>query len=216
VNIKHILGGAALALACLAVPPVQAKATSSPAGVSARQLVEQGDARLKRAEVGPAILAFERARVLAPGSATDERLARARAQAGLEAEPSPPLVARLPLGWRTLGAAALLALFWVGLAGFYSVARRRWLVRAAVACGAVGLLLTASVGWEVLALRRVAIVTASTPVQVSPFRGAASEGAFRPGERVRVVGRYGDFVEVSDGGSRHGWVEAARVETITS
>jgi hypothetical protein len=51
---------------------------------------------------------------------------------------------------------------------------------------------------------------------VSPFAGAASEGAFRPGERVRMLGRFGDFVEITDDQSRRGWVESARVEAITS
>jgi hypothetical protein len=220
-NAKRGLVAAAIALTCVAAGASARAATAGkpPATVSARQLFDEGNALLSRGDAGHAIVAFERARVLSPAPAIVVALDRARAQAGLAPEPTPPVwaPARVPLPWRTVGAAALFALFWAGLIVWRRAGRAvGWWRAATLACGLAGLATAASVGWDVAALRHAAIVTAATPAQVSPFSGAASEGAFRPGERVRMLGRFGDFVHVSDGAGRTGWVESARVESITT
>jgi hypothetical protein len=216
-TIKRGLYAAIIALAIVTGTPAAHAATSPPRTVSARQLFEQGNALLARGETGPAILAFERARVLSPSPVIAEELGRARAQAGLEAEPTPSLLGWVPLAWRTAAAAGLLALFWAGLIAWRRArGAGRWLRATTIACGVLALAAATSVGWEVSSLRHAAIVTTATPARVSPFAGAASEGAFRPGDRVRTLGRFGNFVQVSDGKSRRGWVEAACVESIMS
>jgi hypothetical protein len=187
-------------------------------GWSAPLLYDLGNAYAEQGRVGPAVLSYERARVLAPRDADiAANLAYVRARAGLPTPPSPwyRIVASYlsPAAWTWLTVVAL----WMGMASLLSV--RRWHKRRLVPVGILALLVgvvgVAAVGVSDQNLRRAVVVeNKSAPVRISPFDSAASERSLSEGEVVAVFGRHGDFVHVRDGRGRTGWIKSTTVQTI--
>jgi hypothetical protein len=187
-------------------------------GWSAPLLYDLANAYAQEGRVGPAVLSYERARLLAPRDPDiAANLAYVRARAGLPSGPRAWYRVAAgylaPGSWTWLAAVAL----WIGAVSIFVA--HRWQVRKLVYAGAVALLLGAA---SIVALaaadattnRAVVVESKSAPVRVSPFDGAASESSLSEGEVVAVLGRHGDFVHVRDGRGRTGWVQSATVQAI--
>ncbi len=183
-------------------------------GYSAPLLYDLGNAYLRDGKPAPALLAYERARLLAPrDEAIATNLASARAALGVPVERSAidrfaRSLSMSTWAWVTAGA------FWLSLtlggAGLLSKRRRfRWSAGAALA------LAGAAVSGSALyiASRELdrGLVMAATPVLVSPFESAQSAFSLAPGEDVDLGRSRGDYVFVHDGRGRSGWVARVQV-----
>jgi tetratricopeptide (TPR) repeat protein len=187
-------------------------------GFSAPLLFNLGNAWLRLGKPGPAILAYERALVLEPRSASIEaNLAAAQQRAGLTPEVLGPWQAAAHYFsfdtylWAALGAVWVLCAALVMLC-LQRTARRigRLLILVAV------LTLCASADAAVLCWSDLSRAVVQTPVtlQLAPAASAAASGALREGEVVWLQDRYGgfDFVRTSDGHT--GWVGDQSVEAV--
>lgn len=186
-------------------------------GYSAPVLFNLGNAYLREHQPARALLAYERARLLAPRDpAIARNLAQAEAAAGVEHHSS--VAARLasPLSldeWTWLGTAA----FWLAVAAtagaFLQRRRRSWLRPFAVAAG-----LAASVSGAAIAVasrvENVGFVLEATPLLVSPFAGAESSSSLRPGAEVRIEHTHESFALVHDDAGHEGWIERSAVAPV--
>lgn len=187
-------------------------------GPTASRLFNLGNARFRNGEHGPAILAYERAALLAPRDPdilANLKLAR-KAATSHEEPPSrswwESVLHGLSLhewSWVTMAAAGLVVvavLAW-GLAGF----SRPWLKRSAVAALTCGIL-AGSAGGFALWFRRdetkLGIITAAQPdLRLSPFPTAASAGSPRTGVKVKLGDHSNGWVYVTVPGSNlSGWL----------
>ncbi|HEY1550851.1 MAG TPA: hypothetical protein VGG28_23640 [Kofleriaceae bacterium] len=167
---------------------------------------------------GLAILALERAHLLAPrDAAIGSELVRTREAAGI-AEPEQSRL-DAALGTLTSDEWALLALAGgvvaslgtIGLA--WSVRRRAAITTGLVGAAIAGLALTAAIA--VAPREREAIVVRSEPARIAPL--AAAEPAFTApeGETVEVEQTHGDYIYVRDG-DRAGWLPRDSVERVVA
>ena len=186
-------------------------------GYSAPLLYDLGNAYLRDGKPAPALLAYERARLLAPrDEAIATNLAAARAALGIPVERSAVerWAGSLSLdAWAWLAASA----FWltVGAAGAGGLWKRRrsfWHLGAAVT--AVGGLLAA--GGFAVASRELGrgLAMAAAPVLVSPFESAQSSFSLAPGEEVDVGRARDGYVFVRDARGRSGWAERVQVTPL--
>lgn len=186
-------------------------------GYSAPLLFDLGNAYLRDGQPTSAILAYERAQLLAPRDpAIAANLAGARSAAGVtDDRGSAARAAR----WLSLDEWTWLASggFWFGV-GALAVAwgwksRRPMFVTAAVgaalACGTS----LAAVGVDAQDLDR-GLVMKAAPVLVSPFETAQSDGALAAGTTIHLGQRHDGFVFVNDGHGRSGWIERALAEPV--
>lgn len=174
------------------------------------------DAYASNGQPGPAILAYERAHMIAPRDhAISTNLEQAREAAGVTA----PSASRINAVLATLStdewtwfaiAAAILACG--GVVAFAWSLRGR----AARAVAIVGILasafaMTAAVG--VAPAANEAVIVRGETARIAPT--AAAEAAFTApaGENVRIEQRRGDFVYVRDG-DRSGWLPSSAVERV--
>ncbi len=203
------------------------EAVLAAGGPRAAVLYNLGNSYQKLGQYGPAILAYERARLLTP-RAPDllANLAAARKTAAAFEEPGPhPRVAaalnyfsRNEWSWLVAGAAILLGSL-VFVSGSMPLPRR-WLCQAAgVAAGLAVLAIVA--GSAALYLRRDEanngiVLSANASVHLSPFETAESLGTPGPGRLVHIRGRSGAFhyVEVP-GTNLRGWLSDREVALIT-
>ena len=185
-------------------------------GWSAPALFDLGNAYASTGDWGHSILAYERARLLAPhDAAIAANLAHVRADAGLAAA-SPPTVdraiARLSTDewtWLALGAGALACLGVVALGWSY---RRR----AAGTLAVAGALVAAACG--IAAARSApmterAIVLSRTEARLAPVPSSEAVFTAPAGEEVRIGQQHGDFFQVRDG-DRTGWLPRTAVERV--
>lgn len=186
-------------------------------GYSAPLLFDLGNAYLKGGEPVKAILAYERARLLAPRDAaisTNLRTAR-------EAASAPD-----PTGWVTRAVRTLSmntwawlasACFWAAVLALGAAAAsqrwRRWGV--AVATG-LGLIFASALGASCVASRELetAFVLQPAPVLVSPFDSAQSDFALSAGSTVKLLGVRDQYWLVRDAQGRSGWVDRAQVAPL--
>ncbi len=195
-------------------------------GNTASRLYTLGNARFQLKEYGPAILAFERAALLAPRDADIQaNLKMTRKAAAALEEPVPlswwetPLHAFSLREWSlvAIGSAflpALAALAW-GLGGF----SRAWIKRSALTLLVVGILTGAVAGsalWYRKEEKTLGIITAGVPVlHVSPFPGAAPVGTPPAGQRVFMGERVPGWVYVTlPNSSTRGWLPDEEVSLI--
>jgi tetratricopeptide (TPR) repeat protein len=186
-------------------------------GYSAPVLFDLGNAYLRENQPARALLAYERARLLAPrDSAIAGNLAQAEAAIGIEDHSSTAsrFARSLTLDeWTWLGAAA----FWLAAsatAGALVLRRgRAWLGRAAVLGGVT---LGAALAAVAVASRaeRIGLVLEPVPVLVSPFAGAESSGSLRPGTEVEIERQHETFALVRDRAGREGWIERASLAQV--
>ncbi len=184
-----------------------------------------GNAYLKAGQVGPAVLAYERARRLAPGD-PDVRanLAFAREQAG--AVESAPWWSRfLPLAasWSSDTLLLAAALAWWTLA-LCLVARRlaprirRAATRGVLVAAAALLVAGSSAAYRLgtVDLRRAAVVVAPAEVAVrfEPSSTGTVHFQAKPGATLRVLAEREGWVQVARDDGLRGWVERGAVGEV--
>jgi tetratricopeptide (TPR) repeat protein len=174
-------------------------------------------------QYGPAILAYERARLLTPRDPdllANLVLARKAATAFEETGLHPWLdavvnrLSRNEWSWLVAGSALFLGILAVA-AGAMKLPRRGVLI-----CAGVAGLLIAAAGTALYLRRgesaRGIVLSESATVRLSPFDQAESLGTPGPGRIVRLGARNGDFqyIEVP-GASLKGWLASRDVAAIT-
>lgn len=174
-------------------------------------------------QYGPAILAYERARLLTPRDPDLlANLARARkAATAFEENGLPPWLdavlhhfSRNEWSWLVAGSALFLGM--TALAGGAVKLPRRWMLVAGVVA-----LFAISAGSGALYLRRAEatrgiVLSESATVRLSPFENAESLGTPGPGRIVRLGAHNGGFqyIEVP-GANLRGWLASNDVAAIT-
>lgn len=178
-------------------------------------------------QYGPAILAYERARLLTPRDPdllANLALARKAATAFEESGRNPRLetaisyLSRNEWSWLVAGGALGLGVLSV-LSGVVTL-QQRWMRNLAVACGILfGLFL--ATGSTALYLRRDEagrgiVLSSEAAVRLSPFEKAESVGTAAAGRIVRLGERNGDFLYIeAPGTSLRGWLAGSDVAAIT-
>ena len=186
-------------------------------GWSTNTLLALSNAYASVGDLGRAILALERAQLLAPHDpSVAKNLASLRDRAAVSAPPvsrSDRLLGAWPVDTWTWLALGGLALATGGVSAMVWSERRR--VARALVLGGVGV----AVVFGAIALRvapdpAAGVVLTSTPATIAPF--AAAEPAFtaRPGEQVRVEQRRADWLYVRADGDRAGWLPESAVDTV--
>jgi hypothetical protein len=193
-------------------------AVAARGGVSANLLFDLGNAALRAGRPGEAILAYERARLLAPrDAAIQANLRQARQVAELPAVEETAwtrLAAQLsPDGWALAATATLfLACLLLIPAVLGSEARN---LRPLLATATIALLLL----WSLFATRLdragLAIVTGSDPTLLgAPFASALPESNLKAGESVRLLGEHDGFLLVRTADGRSGWTSPGTAKPI--
>lgn len=197
-------------------------------GPDASAYFNLGNAYQSLKRYGPAILAYERARLLTPRDPdllANLALARKAATAFDEPGPNPRLEAaigylsRNEWSWLAAGGALGLGILSV-LCGVWNP-RPRGLRTPAVACGIIAGLAVAA-GSTALYLRRDEanrgiVLSGEAAVRLSPFEKAESVGTATAGRVVRLGEKQGDFLYIEAPGTNlRGWLAGADVAAITS
>ncbi|MFV1958043.1 MAG: hypothetical protein ACC662_01385 [Planctomycetota bacterium] len=225
---RGVLAFVALALLALLLVPVAWGAGA----LSESGLYNQGNAHARAGEIGRAVLAYERARVLDPrdpdGAAN---LATVRHEAGLAA-PERPWWTRLATSsvsigeWTGLGVAALAFLALLFLYRGTYPALRRYAPALREPSSRLFRILAASLGVVVIAgalgvaiwlrdLDRAVAVDGDLALRLSPFEKAEEVAHVPEGSLVVVERTFHDrWVEVEAPDGRRGWAPAERVEPI--
>jgi tetratricopeptide (TPR) repeat protein len=194
----------------------------SEAGPNAATYYNLGNAHLSLKQYGPAILAYERARLLNP-RASDCRanLSLARKDAGVYEDSGRHAWVEAALTFMSLrewslllvGAAAVLGLLFF-CNGLIRV-RRTWLFSLSILSSLL-ILVAASVLW----IRRGeslqgVIIASEARILLSPFEKAETLASPSPGRMVRIGQKKGDFYYVEvPGVSSGGWVASREVAPI--
>jgi tetratricopeptide (TPR) repeat protein len=188
-------------------------------GYSAPVLFDLGNSYYREGDFARAILAYQRARVLAPEDADiAANLALAQKQGGLAVTDAPwsEKVTRIlsASGWAWLGCVA-----WTLLCGSLLLRtvlpRRRFVFSVgAMACAFVLLDAIAALALSSGQLREAVVVDKNAAALISPF--PAAQTVFSPvaGETVAVQKAYGDFLLVTDHAGHTGWVSKAQVTPV--
>lgn len=203
------------------------EAVLAAGGPRAAVFYNLGNSYQKLGQYGPAILAYERARVLtprAPDLLANLAAARKTVAAFEEPDPHPRIAAvlnhfsRNEWSWLVAGAAILLGCLAV-VSGSLRLPRR-WLRQAAGAAAGLAALAIVT-GATALYLRRGEanngiVLAADATVRLSPFESAESLGTAGPGRLVHVRGRSGGFCYVEVPGTNlQGWLSDREVGLIT-
>ncbi|MCF7785242.1 MAG: SH3 domain-containing protein [Prosthecobacter sp.] len=188
--------------------------------VSAPALYNEGNAAQRAGRLGPAILSYERARLLAQDdTAIAHNLDLARQKAGVEA----PMLSwwQKPAHWLSFNGFAVLGslsllLFAVTFFGMPVLSQSLGTIArgAAVSLGLVTLL-----SWSIVAARwpeldRAVVVGTQPAVHIAPAANAAVLFDLKPGELVNEGSSHGDFIRISTADGRSGWVAATDVEKV--
>jgi hypothetical protein len=185
-------------------------------GWSPGTLFDLGNAYASAGDPGHAILAYERARILAPADAAiAANLAQVRAEAGITAAPQGAIARTLgvltPDEWTWLAiAGGVLACAGIAVAGWST---RRGLARTLIAAGALGALACAFAAARTVPPADRAIVLTRTQARIAPASVADPAFTAPAGEAVRIEQRHGDFVQVRDG-EHAGWLPRGAVELV--
>jgi tetratricopeptide (TPR) repeat protein len=188
-------------------------------GYSAPALFNLGNAYLRDDQPVLAMLAYERAELLAPrDAAIAKNLAEARHAAGVTSEQG--LAQRFAHAltsteWTWLGTAAFWLMLVAGVGAWLFAQPRAWLVRAASAGALVAVVSTAALSVARRDLR-TALALKAAPALVSPFDGAQSGFSLPAGADVQLQRAHGEFVLVRDRGGRSGWVERSAVAPLVA
>jgi len=188
------------------------------AGYSAAQLYNRGNAYARAGRFALAVLAYERARVLAP---TDPdlraNLARVRAAAGLSSSgpgwfeeygrfANPNLLYWLGIGGLVLAGSAALAL--------RSRVRRGPMLAAALCAGAAMMAASAFDAAATSAVLSQSVVLTPAPAGASPIEAADPLFTLPAADLVRVLDAHGAFALVRDAKGREGWVAASALAAV--
>ena len=211
-----LLASCVAALFGMTTAPLQA----ADRPVSAPALYNEGNAAQRAGRLGPAILSYERARLLAQDdTAIVHNLDLARQKAGVAAPVIPWW--QSPAHWLSFNGFALLgslslllvAAFFFGMPllppSFAGSARG-----AAVSMGVVSLLAWSAVAARWPELDRAVVVGTQPVVHIAPAANAAVLFDLKTGELVNQGSSYGGFVRISTADGRSGWVAATDVEKV--
>jgi hypothetical protein len=180
-------------------------------------LFNQANAAQRADRLGPAILGYERARILLPNEPSIEQNLRiAREKAGVNVPVIP--VWQRPVhwlgfdGWARLGSSALIA----GCALFLGA---RYVPRRAIpwigaSCGAAFLLAATAIVLRWNELGRAVIQNAQTKAHIAPAANAQSTFELKAGDIVTAQREYSDFVLVRTLDQRSGWVSKSDVDRV--
>ncbi len=201
-------------------------------GPAAARLFNLGNAHAKLQQFGPAILAYERAALLAPRDAdvlANLRLTREAARSANPAAPfdttSPPPWWQAPLHWLSLHEWSWLTALGTGIITLLVIAKTclrvppAWLPHAQPILCVLGLA-TAIPGSLALIQRRqetrIAIIIAEKPIlRLSPFPEANAVGTPAPGQHVLPLGtRDGWCYLAVSGTSLRGWLPKSDIEAL--
>lgn len=216
-------GGASLLLvSCVAAlfgataAPLQA----ADRPVSAPALYNEGNAAQRAGRLGPAILSYERARLLAQDdTAIAHNLDLARQKAGVAAPVIPwwqkPAHWLSFNGFAVLGSLSLL-LFAVAFFGMPVLSRSIGSIAhgATVSLGVVTLLAWSAVAARWPELDRAVVIGTQPTVHIAPAANAAVLFDLKAGELVNEGSSHGGFVRISTADGRSGWVSATDVEKV--
>ncbi|MDB6085311.1 MAG: tetratricopeptide repeat protein [Gammaproteobacteria bacterium] len=219
-----IAGFALLACEVRAADPPRAAESTRPAdaantGYSAAALYNLANSYARAGKPGLAVLNYERASLLAPNDPDIDANLRFVQQAS-----HLPTKSKNALD-RTVAAVGPTLASWLGVMGVLVIGaswlaarlypRYRWLRRAAAAVGAACLGFTvcsAAVLWPTL--HEAVVLTAATPVRVSPVPMGDPLFVLAEAEIVRVTAEHEDFILVRTGNGRTGWVSRANVVPV--
>lgn len=187
-------------------------------GWSTGTLLDLGNAYASAGQRGRAILAYERARLLAPRDvALGANLARVRELAGLSAPPR----SRVD---RVLGTLTSDEWTWIALAACilacagisaYAWSIRRPLTRTLAITGVLAGAIAFAAAIHVAPDPDLAIIVTGDTARIAPYAGADAAFTAAEGARVLIEQRRGDFVYVRDG-DRTGWLPSHSLEPIVT
>jgi hypothetical protein len=191
--------------------------TSAQASVSAPELFNPANAAQRADRLGPAILGYERARLLSPNeSSIEQNLRIAREKAGVSA-PTIPVwqrpAHRLGFdGWALLGSSALF--IGCGLFFAFRYVPRRAISWIGASCGAAVVLAATAIALRWNELDRAVIQNAQAKAHIAPAADAQTTFDLKAGEIVTAQREYGDFVLVRTLDQRSGWVSKSDVDRV--
>jgi len=180
--------------------------------VSPGLLHNLGNAEFKLGHLGPAILAWERARALDPRSRnTKANLHFARGQVGLEQPESPWYETYSSFFPADRWIAIATCTFWASIALLVLPPllhhRRTALSQAGAVVAIITFLLTLPALAGIYTRGRIGIVQAAdTPLRLTPTLEGEVLGALPEGETARVEKRRGEYRYIRASGDRAGWV----------
>jgi hypothetical protein len=192
-------------------------ATKAQASVSAPELFNQANAAERANRFGPAILGYERARMLSPNeSSIEQNLRIAREKAGVNAPVIPGW--QRPAHWLGFDEWALLGSFalFIGCGMFLAI---RHVPRSAVlwigaSCAAMVFLAATAIGLRWNELNGAVIQNARAKTHIAPAADAQSTFELKAGEIVTAQREYGGFVLVRTLDQRSGWVSRSDVDRV--
>ncbi|HEX3775232.1 MAG TPA: hypothetical protein VHV51_12255 [Polyangiaceae bacterium] len=207
---------AALALALIALSCFGAFSvhTLRVEAAQARSLVAESQSALKNGDRAAAVLAAERARLLAP-RADFVRSALDRAHVRAVDSPLDRAVTWLaPREWSFL----LVSFGWaagLGLAGAIALGKTSSSARR-FAFAASALFALSAVGFvqSSHSSRSLAVVSSATGLLVAPYAGSGASADLATGVVVSVGARYGDFARVRAPEAARGWVSMNALESV--
>ncbi len=206
-----ILGGVLCSVSLAAEP--------APPGYSASGLYNLANAYAREGKVGMAVLNYERAGLLSPDDPDIEANLRSVRESAHLAQTSRSRYERaLRVATpRILSWLAVVGVLIAGsglIAGQFS-ARFRWPRYAAMACGValIGLAVGNGVAlWPIL--HEGVVITAATPVRVSPVPMGDPLFTLPEAETVRITAEHEGFVLVQTRAGRTGWASRANVAPV--
>jgi hypothetical protein len=208
------LAAFALSLALMTSP-----AHAETQGFSAAGLYNLANAYARQGKPGMAVLNYERANLLSPNDPDiDANLSYVRASSHLPA-PSRSTFDRM------VRIASPFALSWIGVMGLVIVgvsglaaqlaSRHRWMHLLGMLFGIFMLGLTAANGitlWPML--HAGVVITAATPVRVSPVPMGDSLFVLSEAETVKIAAEHEGFLLIETGAGRSGWVSRSNVAPV--
>jgi hypothetical protein len=216
----------ALSLALMGSPmhavPVQAEpAQAEPAqvGFSAAGLYNLANAYARQGKPGMAVLNYERARLLSPNDPDiDANVSYVRASSHV------PAPSRSTFD-RVVRIASPFVLSWIGVIGLAIVgvsalaaqlsSRHRWLRRLGMLFGIAMISLTVANGialWPIL--HEGVVISAATPVRVSPVPMGDSLFVLNEADTVKITAEHEGFWLVQTRAGRTGWVSHSNVAPV--
>ncbi|MEO6950853.1 MAG: SH3 domain-containing protein [Polyangia bacterium] len=165
---------------------------------------------------GRAILAYERARLLAPrASAIASALGAEQSAAGVTPARARWYVSMTRVlssnAWTWLAAGSL----WAGLIVLLLLQTTRRLFRAGAFALVGASMLFAVCAWSGSGGDQAIVVADhGAALRISPFASADVEASEPEGARMKILGHHGDHLRVRDGEGRTGWIDARAIESI--
>jgi hypothetical protein len=189
-------------------------------GYTPARMLALGQAQLEQAQLGPAIVSFERGLLLSPrNAALREALTKARVRAGLPSRVEATRFSRFAQDvsvreWSYAAAACGVALA-IALLGLTLSKRRRRLGIAGAFMTALALAVT--LGGTYAARQRLStayVLQEGSVLRQSPFPTATVVAQLRPGEAIEPQRAHADFVYVRSERGENGWIRRPELASL--